>query len=55
MMSPVRHIPSWVPWLNYESLAQEGRDLSSRMVHEPFDFVKNAMVRNQTHSSIHAR
>ncbi|KAI9433755.1 cytochrome P450 [Lactarius indigo] len=39
----LRHIPSWVPWFNYESLAQKGRELSSRMMNEPFNFVKNAM------------
>jgi hypothetical protein len=50
IMSTVRHIPSWVPWFNYESLAQKGRELSSRVMNEPFDFVKNAMVRNQRSS-----
>jgi cytochrome P450 len=39
----LRHIPSWVPWFNYESLAQKGRELSSRMRNEPFNFVKTTM------------
>lgn len=51
--SSVRHIPSWVPWFNYESLAQKGRKLSSRMKNEPFKFVKTAMVRNRALPSVH--
>lgn len=39
----LQRIPSWVPWFNYESLARKGRELSSRMANEPFNFVKNAM------------
>ncbi|KAN0135790.1 Cytochrome P450 [Lactarius tabidus] len=39
----LRHIPSWVPWLSYEPLAQKGRELSRRIMNEPIDFVKNAM------------
>jgi len=39
----LRHIPSWVPCFNYESLAQKGRELNSRVMNEPFNFVKNAM------------
>ena len=46
-MSTVRHMPSWVPWFNYVSLGQRGRELSSRMINEPLNFVKDAMVRNQ--------
>ena len=46
-MSSVRHMPSWMPWFNYESLAQKGRELSSRMINEPINFVKSAMVRSQ--------
>ena len=51
-MSSVRHIPSWVPWFNYESLAQKGRELSSRMANEPFNFVKDAMVSGHGHPSV---
>jgi hypothetical protein len=40
----VRHIPSWVPFLSYEPLAQIVRKLSVRMRNEPIDFVKNALV-----------
>jgi hypothetical protein len=40
----VRHIPSWVPWFNYESLARIGRELSLRTMNEPINFVKSAMV-----------
>jgi hypothetical protein len=40
----VRHIPSWVPWLSYEPLAQLGRVLAERMKNEPIDFVKSAIV-----------
>ncbi|KAI0253714.1 cytochrome P450 [Lactifluus subvellereus] len=39
----LRHIPSWVPRLNYESLARIGRELGQRMMDEPINFVKNAM------------
>ncbi|KAI0253709.1 cytochrome P450 [Lactifluus subvellereus] len=39
----LRHIPSWVPWFNYESLARIGRELGQRMMDDPIDFVKNAM------------
>ncbi|KAN0137798.1 Cytochrome P450 [Lactarius tabidus] len=39
----LRHMPSWVPWFNYESVAQQGRELSSRMINEPFNFVKTTM------------
>jgi cytochrome P450 len=39
----LRHIPSWVPWFNYESLAQRGRELGARVMNEPFNFVKNAL------------
>jgi hypothetical protein len=49
----VRHIPSWVPWLNYESLAQKGRELSSRMANEPFKFVRTAMVRSRGPPGVH--
>jgi hypothetical protein len=40
----VRHIPSWVPFLSYEPLAQTIRKLSKRIRNEPIDFVKNALV-----------
>jgi hypothetical protein len=40
----VRYIPSWVPWFSYEPLAQIGKKLSKRIMNEPIDFVKNAMV-----------
>jgi hypothetical protein len=40
----VRYIPSWVPFLSYEPLAQIVRKLSERMRNEPIDFVKNALV-----------
>ncbi|KAI9448690.1 cytochrome P450 [Lactarius psammicola] len=39
----LRYIPSWVPWFNYEAMTQKGRELSSRMANDPFNFVKNAM------------
>jgi len=39
----LRHIPSWIPWLSYEPLAREGRELGRRTMNEPIDFVKNAM------------
>jgi hypothetical protein len=41
----VRHIPSWVPYLSYEPLAQTVRKLSRRLRNEPIDFVKSALVR----------
>ncbi|KAI0253712.1 cytochrome P450 [Lactifluus subvellereus] len=44
----LRHIPSWVPWFNYESLARIGRELGQRTMNEPINFVKNAMVRDGT-------
>lgn len=40
----VRHIPSWVPFLSYEPLAQKVRELSGRIRNEPIDFVKTALV-----------
>ena len=43
-LSPVRHIPSWIPWFSYGPLARIGGKLSHRMKNEPIDFVKNAMV-----------
>ncbi|KAH9976351.1 cytochrome P450 [Lactifluus volemus] len=39
----LRHIPSWVPWFNYESMAQIGRKLSHKIQNDPFDFTKSAM------------
>ncbi|KAH9016887.1 cytochrome P450 [Lactarius hengduanensis] len=39
----LRHIPSWVPWFSYESLARIGRELGQRTMNEPIDFVKSAM------------
>ncbi|KAH8994594.1 cytochrome P450 [Lactarius akahatsu] len=39
----LRHIPSWVPWFSYESLARLGRELGHRTMNEPIDFVKSAM------------
>jgi cytochrome P450 len=39
----LRHTPSWVPWLSYESLIQECRECGHRTMNEPIDFVKNAM------------
>jgi hypothetical protein len=43
-ISSVRHIPSWVPWFNYEPMAQIGRKLSHKIQNDPFDFTKSAMV-----------
>ncbi|KAI0278792.1 cytochrome P450 [Russula aff. rugulosa BPL654] len=43
----LRHIHSWVPFLNYGPLIQRARELSDRIRNEPFEFVKNAM-RNGT-------
>ncbi|KAI0278782.1 cytochrome P450 [Russula aff. rugulosa BPL654] len=43
----LRHVPSWVPYLSYEPLAQKGRKMSERIKNEPIDFVKNAL-RNGT-------
>ncbi len=40
----VRHIPSWVPYLSYEPLAQKGRNISEKLKYEPIEFVKNALV-----------
>jgi hypothetical protein len=48
----VRHIPSWVPFLSYEPLAQTIRKLSKRIRNEPIDFVKNALVCGDRASSI---
>jgi cytochrome P450 len=39
----LRHVPSWVPWLSYEPLAQKGREVGRRVMNEPIDFVKNVM------------
>jgi hypothetical protein len=41
----VRHIHSWVPFLDYEPMIQRGRELSDKIRNEPIEFVKNAMVR----------
>ena len=40
----MRHVPSWVPYLSYEPLAQKGRKMNERIRNEPIDFVKNALV-----------
>jgi len=44
MAISVRHIPSWVPYLSYEPLAQIGRTVSERIKNEPIDFVRNGLV-----------
>jgi len=43
----LRHIHSWVPFLDYEPMIQRGRELSDKIRNEPIEFVKNAM-RNGT-------
>jgi hypothetical protein len=43
----VKYIPSWVPWLSYEPLAQRinlNKKLSEQMRNDPLNFVKNATV-----------
>jgi hypothetical protein len=52
-LSTVRHLPSWVPWFKYEPMAGICRDLTQRMINEPIDFVKNAMVRDDGMDDIH--
>jgi hypothetical protein len=49
----VLHIPSWVPFLSYEPLAQIGRRMSERIRNEPIDFVKNALVGGDRAPSTH--
>ena len=49
----VKYIPSWVPWLSYEPVAQNVRRLSEKMKIDPINFVKNAMVRCHCTPSIH--
>ena len=49
----VRHIHSWVPFLNYEPLIREGRELSEKIKNAPIDFVKNAMVCCDSAPGIH--
>ncbi|KAI0273084.1 cytochrome P450 [Russula aff. rugulosa BPL654] len=39
----LRFIPSWVPHISYEPLAQIARKLSERIKNEPIDFVKNSL------------
>ncbi|KAH9952456.1 cytochrome P450 [Russula dissimulans] len=48
----LRHIPSWVPWLSYEPLAQLGRVLAERMKNEPIDFVKSAIYNGSAVQSL---
>ena len=40
----MRHIHTWVPFLNYKPLIQRGRELGDKLKNEPIEFVKNAMV-----------
>jgi hypothetical protein len=49
----VRHMPSWVPWFNYESLARIGRELGQKTINEPINFVKNAMACTNYISCVH--
>jgi hypothetical protein len=49
----VRHIPSRVPYLSYEPLAEKGRKMSERIRNEPIDFVKNALVGGDHTSNTH--
>jgi hypothetical protein len=49
----VRHMPSWVPWFNYDSLARLGRELSQKTMNDPIDFVKNAMACINCISDVH--
>ena len=44
LLFSVRYIPSWVPYLSYEPVAQILRKLSVTIRNEPIDFVKNALV-----------
>jgi len=39
----LKYIPSWVPWLSYEPLAQTVKKLSVKMRNDPINFVKNAL------------
>ncbi|KAI9448700.1 cytochrome P450 [Lactarius psammicola] len=43
----LRHIPSWVPWLSYEPLAQLGKELGRRTMNEPIDFAVSSLAREQ--------
>jgi len=49
----VRYVPSWVPCLSYEPLAQKARRLNEKMKNDPINFVKNAMVRRGHSLSTH--
>jgi len=40
----LRHIHSWVPFINYEPLIRKGRELSDIIRNGPIDFVKGAML-----------
>jgi hypothetical protein len=40
----VKCTPSWIPLFKYEPMAGICRELSKRMINEPIEFVKNAMV-----------
>ena len=40
----LRHIPSWVPGAAFKKLAEQYRHYTEKMVHYPFETVRNAAV-----------
>ncbi|KAH9952753.1 CyP450 monooxygenase [Russula dissimulans] len=46
----LRHTPSWIPWFKNEPMAGMCRELGKRMMNEPINHVKKAMVCNDARS-----
>jgi hypothetical protein len=44
MITIVRHIPEWLPWLSYKPFAHLGYNLAQEAKHGPIRFVKESMV-----------
>ena len=40
----VKYIPEWLSWFSYKPLARIGFNIGQEVLHEPMEFVKEAIV-----------
>ncbi|KAI0065754.1 cytochrome P450 [Artomyces pyxidatus] len=48
----LRHLPEWLPGMDFKSLARHGRVLAEEVVNGPFNFVKEAMEKGTARPSL---
>lgn len=42
----LRHLPSWIPWMQSKRLTEHYRPIVERMLNKPFDEIKDGIVRH---------